>query len=80
MFSKNLDRNFYHRCLFVTFTLGFALLSSWVSNVADIIYTRHFDPTLEQDIERKLSMDQVVNPEAERHLRMQASKIFPLQR
>jgi hypothetical protein len=28
----------------VSFTIGFAILSAWISNVADIIYTKHFDP------------------------------------
>lgn len=35
------------RCLLVSFTVGFAILSAWISNVADIIYTRNFDPSIE---------------------------------
>ena len=29
------------RCLFVTFTLGFAILSAWITNVADVIYLQN---------------------------------------
>ena len=32
------------RCFLVSFTIGFAILSTWISNTADIIYTRSFDP------------------------------------
>ena len=31
------------RCLFLSFTLGFAILSAWITNVADVIYLRNVE-------------------------------------